>query len=183
MTDRIEVDQSGMVDLIGRNQITIQSLDNQISRLLIQKATLEKQNERIAEHLKSLQHTPESIEVVELEYRYIPIKGCTDRAFIATHTTRLNKNAFVDMLIKDNCLVAVKASKDGMTWKRSRIDLKLSKDRIVRGMDNQGFEIIEYVERCYLEHDEYQRMCLRAMHAWHDERMSRELNARIVLKD
>ena len=181
MKDRIEVDQTGMVDLIRRNQIAIESLDKKISSMLIQKASIEEQNERIAQQLRALQNTPESIEVVELEWRYIPLRGCSDRAYIATHTTRINKTAFVDMRIKDDCLVAFKCDKAGMVWKRCRIDLKCSQDRIVRGMDNQGFQIIEYVDRCYLEHGEYQKLILKANRSWQDQRVGREFNARFVV--
>lgn len=184
--EKIHIDQSAMLALVDKNNLRITDLDSQVSAKLIEKASLERQNTRILEQLTALQNTPESVEVVELEYRYIPIPSCTNRAYISTNVLRINRDMFAAMRTRSNCKVAVRVQQQGNPdrFATIHIDLKESKQKIARGIDDNGFNVVEYVERTYLERSEYQALQLKASAAWHDERLFVSgLRARLVVRD
>lgn len=177
----MQISRKNILDAIYNNEKQITHIDNSLQKLISTRDALERQNKRLKETLKALQNEDRNVvEVVELDYRNLEeIPGSKHKAWIGVSRLVMFSDKYEDLDTRQGELVAVRVDK--MKYVRSRMNIKLSRERVVRGLDKNGFEVIEYTQRAYIDSKSYDTFYLQAKGKWEHEDMIRSgLKLRLV---
>lgn len=180
----ITIDRKSMLDMIVTEQRFIDDIDDNIHRLQIDRAQRQHKIDRIEETLKALNRDITTIEVVELKRGYIPIPGGTrqDKAYMKVRFAIIMQEKFDAFMPVVNEWIAMQASPS--KWTRKKCDtgeLRKTTECITRGIDDNGFEVIEHADICYMSMDDYQKFYMQSTGKWYDKDLIRQgLKANLI---